>query len=424
MSYKTILPFLLSIFFQNVLQAQFNDLSDDKDLDKRVSKIVDSAIVAQAFPGCTVYASIGDSVIYFKSFGYHTYDSITPTIQSDIYDLASVTKVAAATLALMKLYELGLYELDDPINKYIKGLGWSDVGKASFRSILAHEAGFESWIKYYDEIRKGNGKYKRKTITDHYSEKYPFRVSDGMYLHADFANVIKRYIKRTKVKDDQGYLYSGLFFYLVPELVENLSGMKFETFLSFYFYEPLGAETMVFNPANYFDKNNIVPTELDTFFRNAQIHGVVHDEGAILMKGVSGNAGLFSNATDLGKLGSLWLSAGEFEGQQLLLASTVDLFTTAQYPNHGNRRGLGFDKPLLEYDSLSSSVSRFASERSFGHSGYTGTFIWIDPDADLVFVFLSNRVYPSRSHTQIYKQRVRPRIHDLFYEYLNLNETN
>ena len=418
MSYKTILLFLFSIFFQIKLFAQKSIENDYSKLHTEILQIVDSAISKRAFPGCTVYASQGDRVIYFESFGYHTYDSIRPVLRTDIYDLASVTKIAAATLALMKLYELKLFDLDDPINKYLDGLGWSDVGKATFRQILAHEAGFKSWIKYYDEIKKRNGKYKRHTISSVQSEEFDFQISDGMYLHKDFSQVIKRYIKKTKVDENQGYLYSGLFFYLVPELVENLSGLDFETFLKLYFYEPMQAETMVFNPSKHFDKNRIIPTEMDTFFRHDQIHGRVHDEGAILMKGVSGNAGLFSNAEDLAKLGQLWLEVGTKYQPELLQSSTIDVFTTYQYPNHDNRRGLGFDKPLLQFDALKSSVSKNASSKSFGHSGYTGTFLWMDPENKLTFIFLSNRVYPTRDNTEIYSMHVRPRIHDLLYEYI------
>ena len=417
MSYKTILLILFCIFFRNQLSAQESRVEEYAQLHQKILQLVDFAIAKRAFPGCTVYASKGDSVIYLESFGYHTYDSIQPVLPTDIYDLASVTKIAAATLALMKLFEMGLFDLDDPINMYIQGLRWSKVGKATFREILAHEAGFESWIKYYDRIKRKKGGYKRHTISDHYSERYSFKLSEGMYLHQNFADQIKRFIRKTKVTKGQGYLYSGLFFYLVPELVQNLSGLNFEEFLDLHFYEPLGAETIVFNPLNNFDQSRIIPTELDTFFRYEQIHGMVHDEGAILMKGVSGNAGLFSNAEDLARIGHVWIGAGNRENK-LLKSTTIDLFATCQYPNHDNRRGLGFDKPLLEYDSLRSSVSQHASKESFGHSGYTGTFLWIDPETDLTFIFLSNRVYPTRANTEIYKMHIRPGIHALFYEYL------
>ena len=411
--------FLLSIFFQNICFAQRDSLDILKIFQKRVDSIVINAIDNEAFPGCVVYATHKDQPILFKSYGYHTYDSLQPTYISDIFDLASVTKVMASTLALMKLYDHGLIDLDLPLNHYVDGLGWRKVGKVTLRECLAHQGGIQSWIRYYSEIQKKNGQYRRNTIAAEKSEKFPFKISEGMYLHKDFYHQIKKMIKKSPVQKEPSYAYSGLFFYLVPEIVQNLTHVSFDRFLEEYFYHPMGLSTLGFNPLDSFALQRIVPTEIDTFFRNEPIHGIVHDEGAILMEGVSGNAGLFGSAEDVAAIWQMLLNNGEYKGERYLNAATIDLFTSYQYPNKNNRRGLGFDKPLLEYDSLLSSVAKSASFHSFGHTGFTGTLAWADPDYDLVYVFLSNRVYPNRDQKSLYRLNVRPEIHQLLYDCVN-----
>jgi serine-type D-Ala-D-Ala carboxypeptidase len=356
-------------------------------------------------------------VIFLQSYGYHTYDSARRVAVNDIYDLASVTKAMGATLAMMKLYEDGMINLDDQIGNYIDGIG-RRVGSLSFREIMAHQAGLYPWIPFYDEIKRKSGKYKNKSVRSEWKEGYEYPLSDSLFLHQDFYRKIKRFIRKSDVSKEKKYRYSGLFFYLIPELVENLSGEKYEDYLTDHFYDSLNAETVGFNPLKRFNSSQIVPTEIDTFFRHTSIHGVVHDEGAIMMKGISGNAGLFGNAIDVAKVWQMLLSDGTYDSVQYLRPQTIDLFTTTQYPNNDNRRGLGFDKPLLVYDSIISSVAKSASYRSYGHSGYTGTLVWADPENDLLFIFLSNRVYPSRTNTNLYKLNVRPTIHQFIIDYL------
>lgn len=386
-------------------------------LTNKIDSVVIDAINQQAFPGCIIYASHKDSIIFFQSYGYHTYDSLRRVAVNDIYDLASVTKVMGATLALMKLYENGEIRLDDPLRDYIDGIG-RKIGRLTIREVLAHQAGLYPWIPFYKESQKKNGKFKNKTIKYGWDEQYEYPLSDSLFLYQDFYKKIKKMIRKSEVSDVKKYRYSGLFFYLIPEMVERLSGEKYENYLANHFYDSLGAETLGFNPLNKFSSSQIVPTEIDTFFRYTNIHGVVHDEGAIMMKGISGNAGLFGNAMDVAKVWSMLLNEGTYDSVQYLKPQTIDLFTTAQYPNNENRRGLGFDKPLLEYDSIISSVAKSASYRSYGHSGYTGTLVWADPENDLLFVFLSNRVYPSRLNTNLYKLNVRPTIHQFIYDYV------
>ncbi|MDE0472165.1 MAG: serine hydrolase [Ekhidna sp.] len=394
------------------------------ELEQQIDSVVSDAIGHEAFPGCVVYASQRDSVIFFKSYGHYTYDSIKEVTNNSIYDLASITKIVGATLALMKLYEDSLIHLDDPIKKYVNELG-KRIGKVTIREALAHQGGLLPWIPYYQEIKKKDGSFKKKYISTAPTEKHPFELSNGLFLCDDFYQRIKRFIKKSGVAENPSYQYSGLFFYLVPELVEKLSSMRYADFLQTHFFDPLDAKTMGFSPLANFSEEFIAPTEVDSFFRMELIHGKVHDEGAIMMQGVSGNAGLFSNAVDLAKVLRMLLNKGVHDTLQLLKPHTIDLFTTVQYPNLGNRRGLGFDKPLLQYDSVKSSVAKSSSRRSFGHSGYTGTLAWADPKNDMVYIFLSNRVYPSRKNTALYRLNVRLTIHQLIYDYLSSrNEVN
>ncbi|WP_425391737.1 serine hydrolase domain-containing protein [Ekhidna sp.] len=410
---------LFPVFFFAIV---FADGQSFDSLSNAIDSIVFDAIGAEAFPGCVIYASQGDSVFFLKSYGYHTYDSLRRVAVNDIYDLASVTKVVGGTLAMMKLYEESKFNLDDPIGDYIDKIG-RKVGRVTFREALAHQGGLYPWIPYHQESRRKNGKFRKKTVTNEVDEDYSFALTDSLYLHSDFYSRIKKMIRKSKVSEEKEYRYSGLFFYLIPELVENLTDTSYQDYLNAHFYDPLEAETLSFNPLDKFSLSQIVPTEIDTFFRMEPIHGKVHDEGAIMMKGISGNAGLFSNASDLARVFHMLINEGKMDTLQLLKPQTIQLFTTTQYPNNDNRRGLGFDKPLLAYDSIRSSVAKDASYKSYGHTGYTGTLSWADPESELIFIFLSNRVYPSRTYRSLYQLNVRPTIHQLFYDYLKTNFT-
>ncbi len=388
-------------------------------LESIIDSIIVQAVKNEAFPGCIIYATHKDSILLWKSYGYHTYDSIRRVDDNDIYDVASVTKIVGSTIALMKLYEDGLIHLDDPINRYINDVK-GRVGKVTIREALAHQGGLYPWIPFHEVIRKSNQRFKKRDIRSAMDTGYSFEIANNLFLSDRFYEKrIKKLIKKSKVSKIPSYKYSGLFFYLVPEIVQNLTGMSFQVYLDSMLYNPLQLKTIGFNPLDRFDIGRIPPTEIDSFFRMEPIHGKVHDEGAIMMKGVSGNAGLFSNVQDLAVIMQLLMNDGENDSIRFLSPQTVELFTTAQYPNLGNRRGLGFDKPLLVYDSIVSSVAKSASFESFGHTGYTGTLVWADPKADLSFIFLSNRVYPIRKNKALYDLNIRPMIHQLLYDYIN-----
>ncbi len=397
---------------------------DAKKLNDGIDRIMQQAIDSMAFPGGQVLIAKQGLVIYHKAFGYHTYDKMIPVDTTDLYDLASVTKTTASTLALMKLYDMGLFDPDKTMGEYFPDVAKGKKKNLVMRDVLAHQAGLRAWIPFWSESQKRNGKYRNKTISSDSSANYPYRISEaGLFMHKDFIQKkIYKMIRKSKVSKDKRYVYSGLTFYLIPELVRRLTGKSFDQFLYDEFYIPMGATTLRFNAGRLFDLDRIVPTEVDTFFRMQTLHGVVHDEGAAMMLGVSGNAGLFSRAGDVAKVYQMLLNGGQFEGNTYLKESTIQEFTDCQFCEVGNRRGLGFDKPLVEYNARLSSVAKGASEASFGHSGYTGTLVWADPDNDLLFVFLSNRVYPTRNNSKIYQLNVRPDIHNLVYELLRVKE--
>lgn len=397
---------------------------DDEILNREIERIMTQAIDSMAFPGAQVLLAKNGVVFYRGAFGYHTYDSLRQVQITDLYDLASVTKVTAATLALMKLYDDGLFDLDQSFEYYFPKIAKGDKAKLSMREILSHQSGLKAWIPYWSESQRKNGKWRWNTVKTDSSRRFPNRLEGtNLFLHKDFMEKkIYKMIRKSEVNAEKKYLYSGLFFYLVPELVERLSGVPFDQYLLNNFYRPLGAETLGFKPSERFPFDRIIPTENDTFFRQSQLHGAVHDEGAAMMLGVSGNAGLFSNSMDLAKVYQMLLNDGKYGTTQYLKAETVKEFTSVQFPENDNRRGLGFDKPLLEYNERLSSVAKDASAESYGHTGYTGTLVWADPANDLLFIFLSNRVYPTRNNSKIYNLNVRPNIHNLVYELLRIGD--
>lgn len=404
-------------------------------LQDSIASIIQEGLDHQAFPGAQILVAKSGTVVYHQAFGYHTFEDKKKVELTDIYDLASVTKISSALAALMQWHGQGDFDLDASLQTYYPKAKASNKASLSFRSMLAHQARLRPWIPYWQNTLKGNGRYpwskardaerindyrfKRKTFARDSSEHYPIYITDDLWQHKDYEDKMVKAILKSPLNKKEGYRYSGLLFYLLPDIVKNKTGQSLEAYLQINFYRPLGAYTMGYNPLNRLNKQSIIPTERDTFFRMTQLHGYVHDEGAAMMGGVSCNAGLFANAYDLAKLQQMYLNFGRYGGKQYISSSSVKEFTRYQYADQDNRRGLGFDKPLLKYDAQASSVAQAASANSFGHAGYTGTFTWADPDKELLFIFLSNRVYPSRTNRGTYIHNIRPRIHTAIYQALN-----
>lgn len=406
---------------------------DSQLLRDSIAAIVREGIDSMAYPGAQVLVARRGQVIYHQAFGYHTYEGDRPVQTTDIYDLASVTKVSSALAAIMRWYGEGSFDLDAPLNTYFDGFRRrSNKDELSYRQMLAHNARLRPWIPYWQGTLRGHGRYpwrnrwdpvrtndyrfRRKTFAHEPDEEYTIRVTDSLWLHQEYKEKIYKAIRKSPLNEETGYVYSGLLFYLLPEIVGNLAQTDYETYLKKTFYQPLGAHTITYNPLRFFEKERIIPTERDTFFRMKVLHGTVHDEGAAMMNGVSSNAGLFASANDLAKLWQMYMNQGSYGGRQFVAAKAVDEFTRCQYCEEGNRRGLGFDRPLIEYEKEASSIAEAASEQSFGHSGYTGTFVWADPEEELLFIFFSNRVYPTRLNRKLYTLGIRPRLHAVLYE--------
>ena len=393
------------------LNLRLNAQEKKKSLYFMADRIIDFGIQNKAFPGAQLLIYKKDSIQLLKSYGYHTYDSIVKVKNTDLYDLASVTKILAGTLAFMKLYELYDIDLNERVSEYLPFLKRGNKKKSSFKQVLSHSAGWIPYIAHQNLIRKKNGKFKTGTLKIKKSKRYPTQISDSLFLFKNYPKKIMRRIRKTDIKTVGEYLYSGLWFFLVPELTKELSGLSFESFLKFYFYDPLKLQRLSFVPTRYFPKSEIIPTESDEHFRKGLVQGWVHDEAAALMGGINGNAGLFANASSIAPLLELMLNEGSYKGKLLLKPETIKLFTQRAYPESTNRRGLGFDKPSLSEDE-DPYPSNLASPSSFGHSGFTGTFIWVDPSENCFIIFLSNRVYPTRKQRALYKLGIRGKLLD------------
>ena len=381
----------------------------------RIDSLVQQAIDAKATPGCEVLVARHQKVVMYRAYGEQVYHDTVKVERTDLYDLASISKIASALPALMKLHSEGTFDLEAGIDDYLPYFRGSNKADVPFRDILAHQARFKPWIPYWTDTRRKNGSYRWFTIKEDSSRRFPVKLTDDMYLHRNYQKKIFRAIKKSPLEDEKKYLYSGLLFYLLPTIIEELTGEDYLTYLYRNIYEPLGATTLTYNPMAKFPAERIVPTENDYLFRREAIHGRVHDEGAIMMGGVSANAGLFSNANDLAKLMQMYLNGGKYGGHRFIGEATLREFTRYQFPDNDNRRGLGFDKPYFER-SEDSNAAMSASDASFGHSGFTGTFTWADPEYDLVYVFLSNRVHPTRDNTRLYQLNTRTKIQQVLYD--------
>lgn len=383
-----------------------------------IRAIVEAGIRAQAFPGAQVLVAKDGMVVFHETYGFMTYDSLQPLSPDALYDFASVTKVTSTLPALMKLYGEGKFDLDAPLKQYLPFFKKSDKADVTYRKFLAHNGRLKPSIVFWREAQNEDGTWKRRSFSDHFSNRYPVKITDSLFLFKKYKKQIYKGIRDLPLNERTGYVYSDLSFILYPKVVEKLTHEPLELFLKMTFYRPLGAFSLTYNPLRYFPKERIVPTEQDTFFRKRQIQGTVHDETAAMLGGVSGHAGLFGTADDLAKLVQLYLNGGEYGGERFISEAAVREFTKCQYCPEGNRRGLGFDKPLLKWDAKQSYVAQSASPESFGHSGYTGTFFWADPKYNLMVIFLSNRVYPDRSHTGISDLNIRPRVQQVVYDAL------
>lgn len=394
-------------------------IPEEVGLDSKTLTQIDSmvleAISQEAIPGAQVLVARKGKVVYHKSFGHHSYDNEIPVNYDDLYDLASLTKVTAALPSLMKLHGDGKLDLDGKLGDYLPEFRKSNKKDLTFREMLTHQSGLTAWIPFWKNTVKKNGRFKWFTFKADSSKRFPYKVADNLYLHRNYYKKVYKEILKSPVSDKKDYVYSDLSFYLYPHIVSRITGKPFEEYVKEEFYKPLGAFSLTYNPYLHYDEDKIVPTEIDSLFRKSLLHGRVHDEGAAMLNGISGHAGLFGTSNDLAKLMQMYLQKGSYGGKNLLKESTVEEFTRCQFCEKGRRRALGFDRPNIVYVE-NGNTARNASQLSFGHTGFTGTFAWVDPAYDLVYIFLSNRVYPTRENKKLYDLNTRTRIQQVIYD--------
>lgn len=377
-----------------------------------IDSIVKDAIKMKAMPGCQILIAKDGVVIYEKNFGHFTYDEKKAVTSDDLYDLASVTKISASLLGLMKLVDEKKINIDEKLSKYLPELMITNKKNMVLREVLAHQAGFKSWIPFYMETIK-EGKLDTTVYSKTKSEAFPLRVAENLYCSKTYVDTIYDRINKSNVNSRKDYLYSDLGYYYIKKILEKQTGEPLDEYVQKHFYKQLGMTTMGYKPREHFPLDRIVPTELDVAFRHQQIQGDVHDQGAAMMGGVCGHAGLFSNANDLAKLMQMYCNYGEYGGERYISEETMKEFTKCQFCANGNRRGIGFDKPDMKSDK--GPTCSCISYMSFGHSGFTGTYAWADPDKDVVYIFLSNRVYPDAENKKLITMNVRTKIQEVIY---------
>lgn len=381
----------------------------------KLDTIMTEMIDIEASPGGQVFAMRDGAVILHKSYGNTTYKDGNKVTPEHIYDLASITKVAATTLSIMKLYEDGLLDLDQSLSYYVHFLKGTDKENVTIREILAHRSGLYPWIPFYRKtILSANAKSVNldpAIYSDTFQPGY-LQVANNLYMSPHYQEQMWSEIASSNYKPEKDYVYSDLGFIMFAQMIKEITGLSLDEYVEKHFYQPMGLTRMLFNPLKRYSKKRIAPTEQDDYFRSQLLTGHVHDMGAAMLGGVSGHAGLYSNAADLGKLMFMLINKGTFNGRQYLKEETIDLFTTRY--NGDTRRGLGFDMQQINMKK-SRNMTGLASSSTFGHLGFTGTSTWADPECGIVFVFLSNRVHPDMDNNKLSKYQYRLRTHYTVY---------
>jgi len=377
-------------------------------LTKKIDAIAQEAIEKQATPGAVVMIIKDGQVLLEKSYGYHTYTKDIPTKTGDIFDLASVSKIAGTTPVIMRLTERNIINLDSTMGHYLWQAKYTNKKDIKLRSVMLHEAGFTPFIPFYKYLKAGD-------VVAVPDQQHQVKMADNSYiLNHYYRDLMWPEMLKSPVKPTGNYVYSDISMYVMKEVAEHQTAEPLQDYVQENFYRPLGMTHAGYLPRERFAKEQIVPTEQDTSFRKTLLEGYVHDQGAAMAGGIAGHAGLFATANDLAIYGQLLLNRGEYGGERYFKSETIDLFTSKQSAT--SRRGLGFDRwdpnPKNEYPS------KLANSTVFGHTGYTGTCIWVDPQNQLIYIFLSNRVHPQVS-TKLLDLNIRSRIQDAIYEAIN-----
>jgi beta-N-acetylhexosaminidase len=380
----------------------------------KIDSIALQGVKDKVYPGCQILVAKEGKVIYQKSFGYHTYENKLPVLNDDVYDLASITKIVASTASLMRLMDQKKISLDNHLGDYLPELNGSNKQDIVLREMLTHQAGLRDWIPFWTKTVNKDGSYKPGIYSRTPNESYMKRVASDLYINNNYEDTIYKQIMDSPLKERGKYLYSDLGYYLLKKIIEKQSQAALNVYTQNSFYSPLGLPTMGYKPLARFEMDRIIPTEFDAKFRKQLLQGDVHDQGAAMLGGVAGHAGIFSDANDLAVMMQLFLNKGEYGGVRYIDSATVSECTKCQYCKD-NRRAIGFDKPELNHDK-ESPVCSCVSYLSFGHTGFTGTLAWADPENQLVYIFLSNRVYPDADENKLAKSGIRTKIQEVIYD--------
>lgn len=387
------------------------DAGVSSEVIHKVDSIFKSGIHTKAYPGGQVVLVRNGIVIYCKSMGYHTYDEKDEVEDFDVYDLASLTKVIATTSDIIMLYDDGKFKITDKISDYYHEWKNSNKSHLTFWQVLTHRAGLRSWIPFYKKTM--DEEMYPKIYSDTKTDKYSIQVADDLYMAKSYKDEMFRLIRESALENKGKYVYSDLGFIVMPYVIKELAGEEYVDYTYKNVFQPLGAYSLCFNPLDRYKLEQIVPTEYDNYFRMQQLHGHVHDQAAAMLGGVSGHAGLFGNANDLAKIMEIYLEKGKYGGVQYFSDTAVQRFTEYYYEPSFCRRALCWDKPVP--DRSKGNGSKSSSDKSFGHTGYTGTLVWADPEYNMAVVVLTNRVYTSSENTKIIKQNIRTNIEEALY---------
>ena len=407
---------------------------------RRIDTIALEGIKEGAYPGCQVLVMKDGKALYDRCFGYHTDANSEKVKPTDIYDLASLSKTTGTLLAIMKLYDKGRFNLTDKVSDYLPFLRKTNKENLTIRELLLHQSGLPSGLLFYQEAIDGKSykgslfkqskdalhtvrlgvrtwgnprfRFNKGMASKEKNGDYTLQVCDSLWLNRSFREEIRKKIAEAPLKD-KSYRYSDVGFILLQMLAEELSGKPMDEYLWQEFYQPMGLEHTAYLPLRYFDKKEVVPSAVDRFLRKTTLQGFVHDESAAFQGGISGNAGLFSNAREVGRIYQMLLNGGELDGRRYLSKETCALFTTEK--SKISRRGLGFDKPDVVNESKSPCAAS-VPVTVYGHTGFTGTCAWVDPDNGLIYVFLSNRTYPDAWVNKLSKLEIREKIQETIYE--------
>ena len=393
----------------------------NSDTLARIDAYMEEAIKERATPGGVVLVARKGQVVFQKAYGHHTYTRRTPTEKNHIFDLASVTKVAATTLAVMDLYEQGVIDINDPLGKYVPELRGSNKADLRIADVMAHHAGLKAWIPFYKKTLtddRGNPQPHPRYYRDTNGDSYEVHVAEKLFMRRDYIDTIWTQIIDSDLRRNKNYRYSDLGFYLMARVVEAQTGQPLDRYVRERFYQPLGLESLTFNPWRLGHIDHVVPTEEDRYFRYTRLQGYVHDMGAAMLGGVSGHAGLFANAGDLAALMQMLMQGGHYGGKRFLAEATIKKFTR-RHPR-SSRRGLGFDMLQLN-TAYPANMSEMASAETFGHLGFTGTCVWVDPRTEVLYVFLSNRTFPYMNNYKLNRLDTRPHIQEQVYRAMEEN---